>query len=177
MNGRPRRTRIATRATLLFCLAVLVGCAGATFRDGVYSDEHVRYRVGALPASWKPVEVDGNNLAFHEPGMGTIGVNATCTEYEDVPAEALVNHLLFDTTSRRFLVEETVTLDGRGARHVVVQLELDGAPLEFEIFLLKKDGCVFDLTHIRSRTAPSAARTTFLAFVERFALLEVHPHG
>ena len=162
--------RFAVFSALLHCATE---CAGTSFRNGVYEDEHARYRVGELP-QWQRMEVDDNDLAFHRPGMGTIGVNSTCTDYEDVPATALVNHLLFDTTSRRFLTEEVVTLDGRGARHVVVRLELDGVPLEIEVFLLKKDGCVFDLTHIRSRSAPPQARAAFLSFVQRFAVMEVH---
>ncbi|HEX2675683.1 MAG TPA: hypothetical protein VHM19_03570 [Polyangiales bacterium] len=163
----------------LCLLAIAGGCAGASFRDGVYSDEHVRYRVGELDARWRRVEVeDGRgDLAFHRGGMGSISVSSTCTEYDDVPTTALVNHLLFETTARKFLVEEVVSLDGRGARHVVVQLELDGVPLEVEAFVMKKDGCVFDLTHIRGLSAPPEARAAFLGLVSRFAVLEVHAHG
>jgi hypothetical protein len=155
----------------------LTGCGGSSFRAGVYEDGRARYRVGELPAGWRRVEVDDNDLAFHRRGMGTISVNSTCSDYEDVPGVALVNHLLFETTERRFLREEVVTLDGRGARHVIVEVELDGVPIELELFVLKKDGCVFDLGHVRGRTADAAARRTFLAFVERFAVLEVHPDG
>jgi hypothetical protein len=157
--------------------ACLLGCGGGTLLDGVYEDGQARYRVGALPPAWRRVGAEGNDLAFHRPGMGTISVNATCSDYEDVPATALVNHLLFDTTERRFLREETVTLDGRGARHVLAQVELDGVPVEIEVFVLKKDGCVFDLGHVRGRDSVPAARQSFLGFVSAFAVLEVHPNG
>jgi len=157
------------------CLLVLTaGCGGSTFREGVYENEHIRYRVGPLRREWRAVELEDNNLAFHRPGMGTISVNSTCTNYEDVPATALVNHLLFGTTARSFLIEEVVTLDGRGAHHVLVQAELDGVPIEIELFVLGKDGCVLDLGHVRSRSAPGAARAQFLSFVREFAVLEVH---
>lgn len=157
--------------------ACLLGCGGGTLRDGVYEDEQARYRVGALPSEWRRAFAEGNDLAFYRPGMGTISVNATCSDYEDVPAIALVNHLLFDTSERRFLREETVTLDGRGARHVLAHVELDGVPIEIEVFVLKKDGCVFDLGHVRSRDSDPAARRSFLAFVAGFAVLEVWPNG
>jgi hypothetical protein len=150
-----------------------VACGGAAFQDGVYTDEHTSYRVGDLPGAWQPVSADGNDLAFYNRGMGTIAVNSTCTEYDDVPLSALVNHLLFDTTGRRILVEETVTLVGRGARHVLVNLELDGVPLQLELYVLRKDGCVFDLSHVRARTTEAVARETFLAFVQRFDVLKV----
>jgi hypothetical protein len=158
----------------LSCLLATGGCATASLRDGIYVDEHARYRIGALPAGFERVEAPDNDLAFHRRGDGTISINTTCTDYEDVPLPALVNHLLFDTTERRFAIEETVTLDGRAARHVLVHAELDGVPIELELYVMKKDGCVIDLAHIRSSQASAGARDIFRAFVLRFALLEVH---
>ena len=166
--------RFAFGACSLFAVVgCLSGCAGATFRDGVYEDEYVKYRVATSLPGFSRAEVGDNDLAFHRDGYGTIGVNSTCTEYEDVPDVALVNHLLFDTTSRRFTTEETVTLDGRGARHVVARVELDGVPVEIELYVMKKDGCVFDLTHVRSVSAPPEVREVFLEFVQRFSVLQV----
>lgn len=153
--------------------AWLAACGGgATFHSGVYSDGYTRYRVGVLSPDWKPVVADGNDLAFTRRGMGTIAVNSTCTDYDDVPLSALVNQLLFDTTARRVQLDETVTLVGRGARHLIVDLELDGVPIQLELYVLRRNGCVYDLTHMRARTTPPEARDTFLAFVHRFDVLE-----
>lgn len=149
------------------------GCAGSSLRNGVYQDDQARYRIGQLPAGFERVELADGDLAFHRRGDGTISVNATCTDYEDVPLPALVNHLLFETTERRFLIEETVTLDGRAARHVLVQAELDGVPIELELYVMKRDGCVIDLAHVRTPAASAASRELFRAFVARFSLLEV----
>jgi hypothetical protein len=167
-------TRRARAPFALLLLLLAQGCGGATFKDGIYENDHARYRIGALGSGWQRMDVGSNDLAFYRDDMGTISVNSTCTEYEDVPVSALVNHLLFDTTERRFLVEEDVTLDGRGARHVIVHAELDGVPIEIELFVMKKDGCVFDLNHVRSRATPAAARAEFLQLVQRFAVLEIH---
>jgi hypothetical protein len=167
----------SARALASAWLIAAVGCGGATFQNGIFQDDHTVYRFGPLGPEWERVEVGDNDLAWSRPGMGTISVNSTCTEYEDVPVAALVNHLLFDTTKRRFLVEEDVTLDGRGARHVIVQVELDGVPLEIELFVMKKDGCVFDLGHLRGLTTPPAGRADFLRAVHNFAVLEVRLDG
>jgi hypothetical protein len=164
-------------AMSIAALLAAIGCGGPTFAGGVYENDHARYRVGPLGPEWDRMEVGSNDLAFQRPDMGTISVNSTCTEYEDVPVVALVNHLLFGTTKRRFVTEEDVTLDGRGARHVIVHAELDGVPLEIELFVMKKDGCVFDLGHVRSRSTPPSARADFLRLVHHFAVLAVHPDG
>jgi hypothetical protein len=152
-------------------VSLLLGCASVSFQDGIYDNGTVRYRVGMLGSDWQRVEVDDNDLAFHHAQLGVIAVNSTCTDYEDVPEVALVNHLLFGTSERDFRVEETITLDGRGARHVIVDVELDGVPLTLDIFLLKKDGCVYDITFTASRTSHPQGQPLFNAFVQRFAVL------
>lgn len=165
------RVSIATLIAIS-CLA----CSGPTLRNGVYSDEQARYRI-AVPRGFERVVAGENDLAFHAHDGGTISINSTCIDYEDVPLSALLNHLLFETTERRFLIDEIVTLDGRAARHAALQAELDGVPIELELYVMKKDGCVFDLAHIREPGAPQSARERFRAFVASFALLEVKPHA
>ena len=151
---------------------LLAACTSATFASGVYDDGTVRYRVGERAGAWERVEVDDNDLAFHNAALGTISINSTCEDYEDVPDVALLNHLLFGTSQRSFRLEETVTLDGRGARHVIVDLELDGVPLTLEVYLLKKDGCVYDLVYTASRDAHARGTQVFHAFVQGFEVLE-----
>jgi hypothetical protein len=154
---------------IALCMAAC-GSTG-TFRNGVFDNGVTRFRVGPLTAGFERVEVADNDLSFHRPKLGTISVNATCTEYEDVPQTALLNQLLFGTTQREFLVDETVTLDGRGARHVISDLELDGVPMRINVYLLQKDGCVYDLTHVGSRQESVTAQPVFDAFVRGFAVL------
>lgn len=148
---------------------MLVGCGGASFANGVYSDSEATYRVGPLDGGWKRAEVDDNDLAFYRDGVGTISVNATCDEYEDVPHAALVNHLLFGTTHRQFRTEEMVSLDGRGAYHALVSAELDGVVMLIDVYVIKKDGCVYDLSLIASESTHPTALTTFQAFVAGFS--------
>lgn len=162
-------------AIVLFGAALAASaCGGATFANGIYDDGMVRYRVGPRGSNWSRVEVDDNDLAFYDPALGTISVNSTCEGYEDVPQSALVNHLLMGTTERQFRTEETVTVDGRGARHAIVDLELDGVPLTLDVFLVNRDGCVYDLVYIAARDAYLRGRGAFEAFVRGFAVLETH---
>ena len=162
-------------ATLIWVLCALTGAAGCgasgSFRDGIYTDDIVRYRVGAAPTGWVAAEVDDNDVAFHHRELGTIGVNSTCSDYEDVPEQALLNHLLFGTRERVFRVQETVTLDGRGALHAIVDFELDGVPLTVEAYVVRKDGCVYDLTYVASRPVHPRGRSVFDGVVHRFHVL------
>lgn len=173
-----RPTLLSWLESLRLCFAVgaLCGCASAVHFDGrVLTKEDTRYRIGELSRDWERVELDDNDLAFHSPGKGTIGVNATCDDFDDVPPQALMNHLFFGTTSRRHVVDEEVTLDGRGARHVVLQADLDGAPIELEVYLLVNRGCVYDLSQVRRQGAPPEVAEQFARFVSGFAVLEPAP--
>jgi hypothetical protein len=154
---------------LPFLVVALTACGGATFERGIYSDSEATYRVGPIEPGWRRAEVDDNDLAFYRDGVGTISVNATCDGYEDVPHAALVNHLLFGTTRRQFRTEEMVTLDGRGAYHVLVSAELDGVAMLIDAYVIKKDGCVYDLSLIASEVTHTATVAMFQQFVAGFS--------
>jgi hypothetical protein len=166
---RPMRT--SPSLSFALCCLALAACGGATFSQGVYDDGTVRYRVGDVGRGWDRVEVDDNDLAFTHESLGTVSVNSTCSDYEDVPEQALMNHLLFGMRERVYKLEETVTLDGRGALHTVVDLELDGVPLTLEVFVLKKDGCVYDLSLISGRASFAQARPSFQRLIAGFRVL------
>lgn len=147
------------------------GCARVHFDGSTVEKRLVSYRVGQLEPSWLQIHVEGTDLAFYRRGHGSIAVNATCEGYDDVPHEALVNHLLFGTTHRAYLLEEDVTLDGRGARHALIDAELDGVPVRAEVYLLTRAGCVFDLSYVSDRAA--RGRAAFTRFVEQFRVRAV----
>ena len=157
---------------MLACALVMVGgCATATFRGGIYDDGVVRYRVGERSAGWQRIEIGDNDLAFHHKEFGTVSINSTCANYTDVPEQALMNHLLFGMRERVYRTEEMVTLDGRGAWHVVVDAQLDGVPLVLEVYLIHKDGCVYDLSRISAPSRFDAGRPDFERFARGFKVL------
>jgi hypothetical protein len=150
---------------------VCVGACVARFDGERFHKRAVDYRVGRLSAAWERTRIADNDLSFHRAGAGSISATATCEGYDDVPEAALLNHLLFGTTQRTYLVEEDVTLDGRGARHAVVDAELDGVPVRIEVYVVVRGGCVFDLSYVSGRDA--SARADFAHFVAGFQISRV----
>lgn len=169
----PRPPRFPALASLCawLLLVSLIGCAGPRFDGALFRKPGVAYRVSELGPDWQRVQVEGSDLSFHRSGAGTISTQATCREYEDVPPAALLNHLLFGTTRRVYVIDEEVTLDGRGARHAIVDCELDGVPVRVEIYLLVRNGCVFDLSYVSAPSAPSQA--SFTRFAQGFRIESV----
>jgi len=148
-------------------LALALGCGGPSYKRGIYDNGMVRLRV-LEPMGWERVEISDNQLVFNHPKLGSISLLTTCKDYEDVPEQALMNQLLMGTRERNYRLEETITVDGRGALHDIVDLELDGVPVTLEVFLVKKDGCVYDISRVSSRSAFEPGRDALLSLVRGF---------
>lgn len=127
------------------------------------------YEVGPVPPAWRPIRVDDNDLAWFDPATSSlVHVDHTCERTQDTPLVALVQHLLIGFTQREFSLQETVPMDRREARHVVLRARLDGVPRSIELYVLKKDGCVFDLGLVSPPGDFERARPGFDAFVRGF---------
>lgn len=154
-------------------LAIAVcGCSGANgvvVRERSVEARELSYTFGPVAPSWRSIRVEGNDVAWiDELTRGTIHADHTCERSQDTPLPALVNHLLLGFTEREFLTEETVPFDGREARHVVLRARLDGVPRMIELYVLKKDGCVFDLGYVAPPDRFDLGRPAFEAFVRGF---------
>jgi hypothetical protein len=163
-------------AAVLAC-AALASCLARTSFDGaVFRGRDVSFRVPPTPASWRRVELAAADLAFRDdPHEGSVLLNSRCaTADRDAPLASLTQHLIMGTTARQVRLEETVPFDGREARHTVLEAQLDGVPMAYDIYVLKKDGCVFDLVYVAPPRPPGAGAggdpgtAAFDAFVKGF---------
>lgn len=139
--------------------------------DGrLFRDPQLSFETGPVPKSWARVELEEAKLAFRDADRAaSILVNARCrTRDEDTPLPALVSHLLMGTTERTFELEETIPFDGREARHVRLTARLDGVANRFEVYVLKKDGCIYDLLLVAPPHRFGDSQPSFSAFVRGF---------
>lgn len=160
---------------LVVVLAVMGGCTGATFRGSVYRGEGFAFRVPEPPSTWKRIEVDGKALSFVDASSGTlVAASGRCkVDGEDVPLRSLVQHLFLQFTERDVVLEEVVPFDGREAMHTVVLAKLDGVPKQFDVWVLKKDGCVYDLYCIADPAEFDDAVGPFRKFAQGFSTVRV----
>ena len=77
------------------------------------------FRLGAVPPSWKQLEVKNARVAFRdEPAESTVLVNGRCgKDGDDVPLLALTQHLFISFTERETIEQKVVPMDGREAMH------------------------------------------------------------
>jgi hypothetical protein len=67
--------------------------------------------------------------------------------------------------------QEVLQMDGRDALRTEIRAELDGVPKHYTVYVLKKDGCVYDFLHIADSGAPAESRAEFERFVRGFGTL------
>ena len=126
-----------------------------------------------MPPGWARIDVESASLAFRDgQDAGTALVNARCSEGLDAPLLALTNQLLAYATEREYVREETIPMDGREARHTEVRAKLDGVLMAYDIFVLKKDGCVYDFVYVTTPEQMQSRAPAFRAFVSGFHTLE-----
>jgi hypothetical protein len=171
MLGFARRVP-GLRAALALSLTLAVGCAASAFDGRVYKKDDLAFEVGPYPRRWRMVEVEGALLAFRDDAhAGTVAMNGRCgLDGDDVPLEALTHHLFLHFTQRKLLSQARVDLDGREALRSELLAELDGVPMHYLVYVLKKDGCVYDFMHVTPTVEP-ATRAEFERFVQGFGTL------
>jgi hypothetical protein len=146
-----------------------LACAGPRYDGRVYDDGTLRFHTGPVPAQWHAIEADGTLLAFRDDqAAATVAVNGRCgVDGDDVPLASLTQHLFLQFTERETKSQSELNLDGRAALRTELTGKLDGVPKLFVVYVLKKDGCVYDFWRISD---PAAADTAaFEGFVRGFA--------
>jgi len=170
MGGRLLAAAIALSAVVAGCAT---GRGHGSYDGSVYRDGPVAFQLPAPPAGWRRVEVTDASLAFRDDAHdASVLVNARCHKIDqDTPLVALTNHLLMGSTAREVTTQETLPFDAREALHTRGSAKWDGVPMAHDIFVLKKDGCVYDFVYTGAPSQAEAGVPAFEQFVRGFRTL------
>jgi hypothetical protein len=159
-------------AKLLTALVLAAGCTGS-FDGKTYRGDGFGFRIGEPPASWQRIQVTDTPIAYRDDQrQATIAVNGRCgKDGEDVPLVALTQHLFLLFTEREVTTQTLVPLDGREALQTVISAKLDGVKKTVEVWVMKKDGCVYDLIYVAEPSAYEHGVPDFRRFASSFATL------
>ena len=170
--------RTALRLPLLAWLSGLVlgmagACSGASFDGTIYRGDGFAFQVGPVPASWTRITASHASLAFRdEKHDGTIALSGRCgIDGEDVPLASLTQHLFLQFTAQEVIQQDVVPFDHREAMHTVLVAKLDGVPKKFDVWVMKKDGCVYDLLFIADPARFADGEPAFSKLVHGFSTL------
>ncbi|HTQ45579.1 MAG TPA: hypothetical protein VMI75_22625 [Polyangiaceae bacterium] len=151
---------------LLVCL-VLCACGHTeALHDGMLEKGDTRIHLGPVPPEWRPIHVEGADVAYRdEARQGSTLFDVRCgARDDDAPLSVLTEHLIMGTTQREYDSQETVPFDGREALHTLMRAKLDGVPMQYDIFVMKKNGCVYDLVYVAPPDRFSQGAPAFEAF-------------
>ena len=128
---------------------------------------HVAVR--ELPG-WRLIRHKGGEIAFFQEHFDAVAqANATCRDdAEAASLEVLMRHLLIGYTDVQVHQNERVPLDGREALHDVVAARLDGVPVMLDLYVLKRNGCIFDLSLAAPPGRYPSVQRDFEGFVAGF---------
>lgn len=131
----------------------------------------VCYRVPQLGERWRLVHQQGASVGYFSDAVGgVIEANATCRDDADAaPLGALTRQLLIGYTERHVRTESTVPLDEREALHTILDAKLDGVPVTLDLYVMKRNGCIFDLSYAAPPDAYARGAGDFQRFVGGFA--------
>lgn len=155
---------------LLALVPFVAACASAGLEGGVYHGNGFAFRIPEPPQHWRPIQVDDAALAYSDgPHDAMVMINARCgLESDDVPLQSLTQHLFLEFTDRKIRVQEVVPFDGREAMHTELDAKLDGVPMRYDVWVLKKDGCVYDMLYLAPPNRFDRGQTSFRAVVRGF---------
>lgn len=176
---RPHRT--SPQLVLAWCLAVIAagtGCAASGFDGSVYHGEGFAFRIPPASPGWSRLDASDAALAFRdEANHGTVMIHGRCgLDGDDVPLAALTAHLFLQFTEREIETQEVVPFDGREAMHTVLDAKLDGVAMRYDVWVLKKDGCVYDLLYLAPKASFAGGHGSFEALVRGFATVKPSGH-
>ncbi len=158
-------------AFLVLAAGAMASACGAAFDGTTYHADGVAFRVPPQPASWQRIDADGASLAFRDvAGDATVMLSGRCGRGEDdVPLASLTQHLFLQFTDRDQALQEVVPFDGREAMHTVTSAKLDGVAKKFDVWVMKKDGCVYDMIFIAEPAHFDVGVADFRKFVGGFS--------
>lgn len=160
----------------LLLVTVGLACGGqarGSFDGNVYRRGPIAFRLPDPPAGWRRVEVDDASLAFRDEAHdATVLINARCLSADDrTPLVALTNHLLLGATEREYVRQEVEPFDGREALHTKLMARWDGVLMTIDVYVLSKDGCVYDFVFFAPPASFERGAPAFESFVRGFHTL------
>ncbi len=156
-----------------FILFGVSSCNRSSFDGKIYHSPSFSFQVGKLNADWTSLDADEATLAFRNVSKkAVISIFGQCGQSkEDVPLIALTKHLFLRFTDVNLQTQTLVPFNEREALHTVVLARLDGVQKTFDVWVLKKDGCVYDIALISEPEFYSDLKDEFEQFALQFVTL------
>jgi len=147
--SRPQAALVVAFTSAIAATLSAAACSTTgELKNDRFEDAKVSYAVGLPGDGWKRLDFEKADIAWHNPDLGAgLFINSTCEGVQDSPLVGLTNELLIGTTEREVLEQELKPWSKREALETIVLSKLDGVLRKRALFVIKKDGCVYDIVY------------------------------
>ncbi len=168
-----------SRALLgLALLALSSACGGWRGHGNTYYQRWERgpikheatYRFGMPGDGWRPLDQKGTQVAWWNEDLdAAILLDSQCEEHGDSTLEQFTDHLRIDFRQWEIKSQEAVPMVGRDGLHTIVLASIDGGQqTQLELYVTKKNGCLFDLEYVAPPASFERGRAAFARVVAGF---------
>ena len=128
------------------------------------------YSFGMPGDGWRPLDQKGTQVAWFNAELDAVIVlDSQCEEHGDSALEQFTDHLRIDFRTWEVKSQEVVKIAGRDGLHTVVVASIDGGvQTQLELYVTKKNGCLFDLEYIAPPGNFVAGQAAFARVVAGF---------
>lgn len=128
------------------------------------------YSFGMPGNGWSPLKQKGTQVAWYNAALdAAIVLDSQCERHGDSTLEQFTDHLRIDFRHWEIKSQETVQLVGRDAVRTIVLASIDGGTqTQMELWVTKKNGCLFDLEYIAPPASFANGQADFARVVAGF---------
>jgi hypothetical protein len=153
--------------SLTSCRATVGRVIGQQFVSSAYA-----FEVPLPGDAWQPVPDELSVLTLTHPHLAAgITISVTCDRERDVPLNILTRHLFFGFTHIEVLQQEPQTLNGIPALKTVARARLDAREVQVYSYVVRRDGCVYDMVYFASPQDFSRGEPSFERMMAGFRFL------
>lgn len=163
---------------VLLITALVASCGGWRGHGDTYYQRHkggvhhdATYRFGLPGDGWRPLDQKGVQVAWYNDALdAAILLDSQCEAHGDSTLEQFTDHLRIDFREWQIVSQEPTQLAQRDAIHTVVLASIDGVvKTQMELYVTKKNGCLFDLEYMAPPRSFERGRPAFAQVVAGFA--------
>ena len=122
---------------------------------------------------WQPVPDEPPVLTLvHTQLAAGITISVSCDQERDVPLDILTRHLFFGFKNMEVLQQAPQALNGVPALETVARASLDGRKVQLHSYVVRRDGCIYDMVYFASPQDYSRGEPSFARMMAGFRFLQ-----
>jgi len=166
MFPSPARTPRTTSGIIFGICFVVSGCA--LFGGGGGGLPKAKGYEVVAPAAWQSMEKADSDSAYKLGSGNIVTLNSSCTRNSKAPKEVLTKHLLFGARNVEYSERQRIEVAGTEGLLSHVSATIENMPFKLLVFVLPKEGCVFDFSLLSPKEISQSDRQDFLSFIKSF---------